>query len=60
MRDVADWSMGLANVSALDARAIPGLNGFFSSGRGDADLDPGRVRTLLGSFKKGHWRRSIA
>jgi hypothetical protein len=59
-RDFADWSMGYAEISTRQLREIEGLNDFFQSGRCFADLDDGRAKKLLGSFKEGRWRNAIA
>ncbi len=58
-RDFADWSMGLARATRQDLAKIEGLNDFFLSGGCFSELDEGRAKTLLNSFREGRWRATI-
>ncbi|MBB3048497.1 hypothetical protein FHR99_002771 [Litorivivens lipolytica] len=58
-RSFANWSMGRAAVSTKQLSEIEGLNDFFQSGRCFTELDDGRAKKLLQSFKEGRWRAAI-
>lgn len=58
-RSFANWSMGLARVPRKQLAGIDGLNDFFQLGKCFTELDDGRVKKLLRSFKEGQWRSSI-
>lgn len=58
-RSFADWSMGLADVTAADLRKVPGLNDFFTRHSCFSSLDAGRAKALLAAFRGGRWRRAI-
>jgi DNA-binding response OmpR family regulator len=55
-----DWTMGFSKVSHEDLATMLGRNDFFNEGRCLAELDPGRARQLLGAFREGRWRQSLA
>ncbi|MFK8051047.1 MAG: BLUF domain-containing protein [Halioglobus sp.] len=59
-RSFANWSMGRAAVSMNQLSEIEGLNDFFQSGKCFTELDDGRTKKLLQSFKEGRWRSAIA
>jgi len=59
-RSFANWSMGHAAVSMNQLSEIEGLNDFFQSGKCFTELDDGRAKKVLQSFKEGRWRSAIA
>lgn len=59
-RSFAEWTMGLGRADREQLGAIPGLNDFFKKGSCYWELEEGRARTLLGAFRDGKWRRTIA
>jgi hypothetical protein len=59
-RSFAEWTMGLGRADREQLGAIPGLNDFFKQGSCYWELEEGRARTLLGAFRDGKWRRTIA
>ena len=59
-RSFADWTMGLAKVSAQTLGEIDGLNDFFSRGNCFTELDESKAKKLLEAFKEGRWRSSIS
>lgn len=58
-RDFPNWSMGHAAVPVRKLSEIDGLNDFFQSGKCFTDLDDGRAKNLLRTFKEGQWRLTI-
>jgi hypothetical protein len=58
-RSFANWSMGHAAMPVRQLSEIEGLNDFFQSGKCFTDLDDGRAKSLLRSFKEGRWRSTI-
>lgn len=58
-RSFANWSMGYAAVSIKRFSEIEGMNDFFQSGKCFTELDNGRAKKLLQSFKEGQWRSAI-
>lgn len=58
-RSFANWSMGHATVSINQLSEIEGLNDFFQSGKCFTELDDGRAKKLLRSFKEGRWRSAL-
>lgn len=55
-RSFSEWSMGYPKVTKKDLEQLEGLNDFFSRGNSFLQLESGRAKTLLNSFKKGKWR----
>lgn len=49
------WSMGYPQVSRKELKEIPGLNDFFSQGNSFLELEEGRAKLLIESFKNGKW-----
>lgn len=60
VRSFGLWSMGLAGVSVKQLSEVEGLNDFFQSGACFNELDNGRAKKLLMSFKEGKWRSTIS
>jgi len=58
-RSFADWSMGHAAVSLKQLSEIEGMNDFFQAEKCFTELDDGRAKKLLQSFKEGRWRSRI-
>jgi len=58
-RSFANWSMGHASVPIKQLSEIEGMNDFFQSGKCFTELDDGRAKSLLRSFKEGQWRSAI-
>lgn len=58
-RAFADWTMGVADITRTDLEKLDGMNDFFRNGRGLAELDPGRAKSLLNAFRDGKWRAAI-
>ena len=59
-RAFAEWTMGYSAVSSKELAEIPGLNDFFAKGQSFLSLGEGRAKALLGDFKEGRWRQSLA
>ncbi|MEM7292297.1 MAG: BLUF domain-containing protein [Pseudomonadota bacterium] len=55
-RSFGDWSMGYPKLTRAELEQIPGLNDFFVAGKSFIELEKGRAKTFLKSFKKGKWR----
>jgi EAL domain-containing protein (putative c-di-GMP-specific phosphodiesterase class I) len=55
-RSFAEWTMGLASLSAADIERETGLNDLFQGGKVLTQVDSGRARKLLEAFKNGRWR----
>ncbi|WP_297792552.1 BLUF domain-containing protein [uncultured Marinobacter sp.] len=58
-RNFSEWTMGYAGVTRQDLKEIEGLNDFFYAGKCFTELDPGRAKKLLETFKDGNWRASL-
>ena len=58
-RTFSDWSMGYAKVTRQELAAIPGLNDFFGRGSVFTELEEGKARVLLDTFREGKWRRRL-
>jgi len=48
-----DWSMGHAMATPADLARLPGLNGFFSSGRTYENFGNAELGALLEAFRRG-------
>lgn len=55
-RTFTDWSMGYPGVTREALLSLDGLNDFFGAGKCFLDLDEGRAKTLMLSFKEGNLR----
>jgi len=55
-RSFADWTMGFARTSPVEAADLCGANDFFSNPNSLESLTPGRAKKLLKVFKDGGWR----
>ena len=49
----ADWSMGHSGATQADLDKLPGLNGFFSSGKTAYDMGHPQLEALLAAFREG-------
>lgn len=49
----SDWSMGHAEASLEDLDNLPGLNGFFRSGRTVYDMGHPQIEAIIAAFRKG-------
>lgn len=58
-RTFARWSMGYAKVTREELAKIPGLNDFFGKGSVFTELETGKAKVLLDSFRDGKWRRRL-
>ncbi len=58
-RSFGEWTMGYADLDLQDLEDIVGLNDFFSMGSCFVQMDQGRSKKLLASFKDGRWRTKI-
>ncbi len=59
-RSFAEWSMGYADVSRHDLRAIAGSNDLFDDASCFDHVDRGRAKKLLTAFREGRWRIRLA
>jgi len=59
-RSFSDWTMGLGRVDREELGEVPGLNDFFKRGSRYWELGEERAHTLLGAFREGRWRQTIA
>jgi EAL domain-containing protein (putative c-di-GMP-specific phosphodiesterase class I) len=59
-RAFADWTMGLADMSAIEIDSVVGTNDVFTTGASFARLGPGRAKKLLAAFKQGRWRARLS
>jgi hypothetical protein len=51
-REFGDWTMGFANASLDDLKALPGCNDFFSQGECLLQMDASKARRLLEEFRR--------
>lgn len=58
-RQFQEWSMGHAEVSAIELDRVSGKNDFFSKGHCLTELDSGIVRRVLTEFRQGKWRQRL-
>lgn len=49
----ADWSMGHAEATLEDLDRLPGLNGFFRSGKTAYDMGHPHLESIIEAFRKG-------
>lgn len=49
----SDWSMGHAEMTLEDLNTIPGLNGFFTSGRTVYDMGHPELEAVVTAFRDG-------
>lgn len=49
----ADWSMGHADATLEDLDRLPGLNGFFQSGKTAYDMGHPQLEAIIDAFRKG-------
>ncbi len=55
-RQFADWSMGLADVTAPELDSLGNKNDFFQKGHCLTELDESLARKILQEFRSGLWR----
>lgn len=55
-RVFGEWSMGFQRMTAADLNKYTGLNDILARGSALANIDQGKVKTLLAAFKAGRWR----
>jgi len=56
-RDFSEWTMGFRTVDPREAGELIGENDFFTSASSVTQLDSGRAKKLLLSFRTGRWRQ---
>lgn len=49
----ADWSMGHSGATIADLEQLPGLNGFFTSGKSVYDMGHPQLEQILAAFSAG-------
>lgn len=55
-RDFREWTMGFCAVDSHEAGQLIGENDFFKSASCVTQLDSGRAKKLLATFRAGRWR----
>ncbi len=59
-RDFEQWTMGFSELSRSDRTKVIGANDFFSGASCFHDLDEGRAKRVLESFRDGGWRKTLS
>ncbi|RYG34720.1 BLUF domain-containing protein [bacterium] len=53
-RSFDNWTMGFARASQKDLLALKGSNDFFASGKTLREMEPGRAKRLLQTFRRSN------
>jgi len=59
-RSFSDWSMGFRELKPTEVRDLVGFSSALHTGDALMQIDAGRARKLLRSFKEGRWRLGAA